>query len=100
MPRNLRGVKPLPTERPTAVSHSFGYYGPGQLLSGTGFRGQPGRVDYTVYSQIRFPLADAPAFATSELYQRRNRLQAAASDDTPGPALPCPDNFSDPLSFP
>ena len=100
MPRNLRAVKPLPIERPTAVSHSFGYYGPGQLLSGTGFRGQPGRVDYTVYSQIRFPLADAPAFATSELYRRRNRSQTAESDDALGPALPWRDNFCERRSFP
>jgi hypothetical protein len=81
------------------VSHSFGYYGPGQLLSGTGFRGQPGRVDYTVYSQIRFPLADTPAFATSELYRRRNRLQAE-SDDALGPALAWRDNFCERRSFP
>ena len=47
MPRNLRAAKPLPIERPTRVSQSFGYYGPGQLLSGTGFRGQGGRADYT-----------------------------------------------------
>ncbi len=100
MPRSLRAAKPLPIERPTAVSRSFGYYGPGQLLSGTGFRSQPGRVDYTVYSQIRFPLADAPAFATSELYRRRNRSQAAESDDTLGPALPWRDNFCERRSFP
>ena len=28
---------------PTQVSRTFGYYGPGQLVSGTGFRGQGGR---------------------------------------------------------
>ena len=84
MPRNLRAAKPLPIERPTRVSQSFGYYGPGQLLSGTGFRGQGGRVDYTVYSQIRFPLADAPAFASSQVYQRRSRAQAAEPDDALG----------------
>ena len=100
MPRSLRAAKPLPIERPTAVSHSFGYYGPGQLLSGTGFRGQAGRVDYTVYSQIRFPLADAPAFATSEVYQRRNRSQAAEADDALGPALPWRDNFCERRGFP
>ena len=100
MPRILRAAKPLPIERPTAVSHSFGYYGPGQLLSGTGFRGQAGRIDYTVYSQIRFPLADAPAFATSQVYQRRNRSQAADADDALGPALPWRDNFCERRGFP
>jgi hypothetical protein len=100
MPRSLRAAKLLPVERPTAVSHSFGYYGPGQLLSGTGFRGQAGRVDYTVYSQIRFPLADAPAFASSEVYQRRNRSQTSEADDALGPALPWRDNFCERRGFP
>src|SRR4051812_5918791 len=100
MPRSLRAARLLPVERPAAVSRTFGYYGPGQLLSGTGFRGQTGRVDYTVYSQIRFPLADAPAFATSELYQRRSRSQASESDDTLGPALPWRDNFCERRGFP
>jgi murein DD-endopeptidase MepM/ murein hydrolase activator NlpD len=57
-------------------------------------------VDYTVYSQIRFPLADAPAFATSEVYQRRNRAQAADADDTLGPTLPWRDNFCERRGFP
>ena len=100
MPRSLQTVTLPRVERPTAVSHSFGYYGPGQILSGSGFRGQAGRVDYTVYSQIRFPLADAPAFATSEVYQRRNRSQATEADDALGPALPWRDNFCERRGFP
>ncbi len=99
-PRIQRVARPLPIERPTVVSRSFGYYGPGQLLSGTGFRGQAGRMDYTVYSQIRFPLADAPAFASSEVYQRRNRSQAAEADDTLSPSLPWRDNFCERRGFP
>ena len=82
-PRTLRPAKPLPVERPARVSRTFGYYGPGQLLSGTGFRGQGGRTDYTVYSQIRFPLEDAPAFAKSQVYQRRERAHVADPDDLP-----------------
>ena len=40
------------------MSQTFSYHAPGRMLSGTGFRGQGGRADYTVYSQIRFPLAE------------------------------------------
>ena len=71
------------------------------MLAGTGFRGQAGRADHTVYSQIRFPLEDAPAFATSELYKRRNRAQAADPNDTsPPPPLPWRDNFCERRGFP
>jgi hypothetical protein len=100
MPRNLRAAKPLPTERPTQVSQSFGYYGPGQLLSGTGFRGQGGRADYTVYSQIRFPLADVPATAGSQVYQRRDRTNVTDADDVPASAMPWRDNFCERRGFP
>jgi hypothetical protein len=99
MPRSLRPASPLPLERPERVSYSFGYYGPGQLLSGTGFRNQRGRVDYTVYSQIRFPLADAPAFAGSEVYQRRER-SASEADDAGAPMRPWRDNFCERRGFP
>src|SRR5262249_6507484 len=55
-------------ERPEAVSTVFTYYGPGNLLPGSGMKGHAGRADYTVYSKIRFPLADAPAFANSQSF--------------------------------
>ena len=100
MPRNLRATRPLPIERPTRISQSFGYYGPGQLLSGTGFRGQGGRQDYTVYSQIRFPLADAPAYANTQLYQRRSREHAAELDDALGAVSSWRDNFCERRGFP
>ncbi|MEA2979566.1 MAG: hypothetical protein QOF09_1389 [Alphaproteobacteria bacterium] len=100
MPRSLRAARPLPVERPTRVSHWFGYFGPGQLLSGTGFRGQGGRQDYTVYSQIRFPLADAPVYAGTQLFQRRERTSAADADDVAASSAPWRDNFCERRGFP
>jgi hypothetical protein len=100
MPRSLRAVMPLPAERPSRVSQSFGYYGPGQIMPGTGFRGQGGRQDYTVYSQIRFPLADAPAYAGSQVYQRRDRANATDADDTAASSAPWRDNFCERRGFP
>ena len=100
MPRRLRATRPLPIERPTRVSHWFGYYSPGQLLSGTGFRGQSGRRDHTVYSQIRFPLADAPAYASTQVYQRRGRTDAADADNIPPSSIPWRDNFCERRGFP
>jgi hypothetical protein len=55
-------------ERPATESAVFAYRSPGDLLAGTGFRRRSGVADYTVYSKIRFPLADAPAFANSQSF--------------------------------
>jgi hypothetical protein len=55
-------------ERPSEVSSVFTYHSPGDLLPGTGMRQHRGRADYTVYSKIRFPIADAPAFANSQSF--------------------------------
>jgi murein DD-endopeptidase MepM/ murein hydrolase activator NlpD len=55
-------------ERPQAESTLFTYYGPGDILPGSGIKGQGGRADYTVYSKMRFPLADTPAFANSQSF--------------------------------
>src|SRR5262245_3809779 len=55
-------------DRPTAMSTVFTYHSPGDILPGSGMRGQSGRADYTVYSKMRFPLADAPAFANSQSF--------------------------------
>ena len=36
----------------------FTYHSPGDIIPGTGFRRKGGVADYTVYSKIRFPIAD------------------------------------------
>ncbi len=59
---------PNTVERPKAQSTVFTYHPPGQLIPGTGFKRGAGRADYTVYSKIRFPIADAPAFANSQSF--------------------------------
>jgi murein DD-endopeptidase MepM/ murein hydrolase activator NlpD len=100
LPRDFRAAEPLPIERAAHVSQTFGYYGPGQILSGSGFRGLGGRTDYTVYSQIRFPLADAPAYANSEVYQRGNRTRISDLDDSPNISYAWRDNFCERRGFP
>ena len=50
------------------MSPDFAYFGPGQIIPGTGVRGNSGRDDYTVYAKIRFPLASAPAYANSQSF--------------------------------
>lgn len=62
-------VVPVAIDEPAAVSPDFTYYGPGNLLPGTGLKKElPGRVDYTVYAHLRFPMKEAPAFANSQSF--------------------------------
>ena len=69
---------------------------PAACLRDTGFRGNGGRADYTVYSQIRFPLAEAPAYAGSQMYRLRN----AVPGTVPGYSYPWRDNFCERRGFP
>ncbi|MCX7308201.1 MAG: M23 family peptidase, partial [Afipia sp.] len=38
------------------------------IIANSGYRGQNGVIDYTVYSRIRFPIERAPAFANSQSF--------------------------------
>jgi hypothetical protein len=58
----------LDLARPKAVSESFTYYAPGDLIENSGWRDKGGRADTHVYAQIRFPIAKAPAFAKSQSF--------------------------------
>ncbi|MBX9824726.1 MAG: M23 family metallopeptidase [Xanthobacteraceae bacterium] len=101
-PRPRRMTQPWPVERPQKVSQTFGYYAPGQIQTGTGFRGKGGRQDYTVYSQIRFPLAEAPAYAGSERYHRGPKTRIADPNDIQPAQIaqnPWRDNFCERRGF-
>jgi hypothetical protein len=62
--------------RPAAESNVFTYHSPGDILPGTGFKRRGGVADYTVYSKIRFPLKDAPAFANSQSFMNWGNCEA------------------------
>ena len=95
-PAAPRMVQPLTVERPAQMSPNFSYHAPGRLLPSTGFRGQSGRADTTVYAQIRFPLADTPAYVNSQMFQRRNRGQEPSANYS----YPWRDNFCERRGFP
>jgi murein DD-endopeptidase MepM/ murein hydrolase activator NlpD len=57
-----------PIERPSNTSPDFTYYAPGDIIPGSGVHGQTGRADFSVYGNIRFPLAQAPAYANSQAF--------------------------------
>jgi hypothetical protein len=63
-------------DRPAGESTVFTYHSPGDILSGTGFKRKGGVADYTVYSKIRFPIAEAPAFANSQSFMNWGNCEA------------------------
>jgi hypothetical protein len=99
-PQPARTAMPLDIERPAEISATFSYHPPGRLLPGTGFRSHPGLADHTVYSQIRFPLAEAPAFVNSQMFPKRNKARSATHDPSLTYSYPWRDNFCERRGFP
>ena len=77
-------------ERPTPQSPVFTYLPSGDIIANSGGRKQGGHADLTAYSQIRFPLEKAPAFAHSQSFTKRK----PGTDD-----YPWQDNFCEARSF-
>ncbi len=78
-------------ERPIKASPDFTYRPSGDIVANSGSRRQGGHPDATAYSQIRFPLEKAPAFAHSQSFggnKPDGRLQ-----------YPWQDNFCEARSF-
>jgi hypothetical protein len=46
----------------------FTFYSPGDLVENSGWNKMPGRADYHVYTRMRFPIADAPAYVISQSF--------------------------------
>ncbi|CAN5263816.1 peptidoglycan DD-metalloendopeptidase family protein [soil metagenome] len=68
-PRNSRfNIDSYVSERPAEYDADFTYRIPGEIIANSGYRGQGGHQDFTVYSQIRFPIEKAPAFANSQSF--------------------------------
>lgn len=61
-------IPPLVSERPVEYSADFTYREPGEIIANSGYRGQSGHRDMTVYAQIRFPIEKAPSFANSQSF--------------------------------
>jgi hypothetical protein len=75
-------------ERPVVTSPDFTYRPSGDIIANSGARKTGGHADLTAYSQIRFPLEKAPAFARSQSLGKRK------SDE-----YPWQDNFCEARSF-
>jgi murein DD-endopeptidase MepM/ murein hydrolase activator NlpD len=82
-------------ERPKKVSSRFHYYPPGRLVPNSSVRKLGGNTDNTVYANIRFPLAEAPANVSSQVRWRRS--PPIGKDDAG--AYAWRDNFCERRSF-
>ena len=90
-------------ERPLQRSPDFSYRPAGDIIANTGFRKQGGRADFTAYSQIRFPLEKAPAFAHSQSFMKRRARERtdepAGGNSGNHTGYPWQDNFCEARSF-
>jgi hypothetical protein len=80
----MQEIGPSTIDRPLGDSTVFTYYPPGNIIPRSGVRGKGGVADHTVYSRIRFPLADAPAFANSLRFMKWSDCEANTGDALPG----------------
>ncbi len=80
-----------PVERPQQVSPEFAYHPPGELIPHSGYRGFGGKPDTTIYAQMRFPLQETPAFASSQEYVNRDDCARNGTHCPVGDAPPSPD---------
>ena len=71
----IAGGTPMPIKQPQVdltepqQTSDFTYYGPGNLIPNTGYhRTQPGRADYHVYANMRFPIALPTAYVKSQSF--------------------------------
>jgi hypothetical protein len=85
-------ISPDLAARPIASSPEFSYRPSGDIVAHSGARKQSGHADLTAYSQIRFPLEKAPAFARSQSGAKRK------PDERTG-GYPWQDNFCEARSF-
>lgn len=86
-------------ERPFLLSADFTYRPPGDIIARSGSRGQGGRADFTAYSQIRFPLEKAPAFAHSQSFRPRRSTEKFDEMAGSPTRYPWQDNFCEARSF-
>jgi hypothetical protein len=89
-------------ERPEARSPDFTYLPSGDIIPNRGARKQSGHADFTAYSQIRFPLEKAPAFARSQSFGNRRSNDRPLMPDEPAggnTGYPWRDNFCEARSF-
>jgi hypothetical protein len=98
--RPRRDIPSEVTGRPVAASPDFSYRPSGDIFANSGSRKQGGHVDVTAYSQIRFPLEKAPAFAHSQSFGTRRSNDKPLDELTGGPtSYPWQDNFCEARSF-
>jgi hypothetical protein len=91
-----------PAERPAATSADFTYLPPGDIIPGSGYRRQSGRADLTSYSQVRFPLQNAPDFVNSQSFRDRRSKEKPKSLEplaTGTESYPWRDNFCEARDF-
>ncbi len=59
---------PNTIDRPKCADRAFTYHAPGDLLTGSGYQGNSGKADYTVYARMSSPIAAERSYANSQVF--------------------------------
>jgi hypothetical protein len=92
-------IAPEAAERPLERSADFTYRPTGDIINNSGVRKLGGHADFNVYSQIRFPLEQAPAFAHSQSFRTRKSSERPDEQLGGNTSYPWQDNFCEARSF-
>ncbi len=91
--RPRRDISSGVAERPAEFSPDFIYRPSGDIIARSRSSKRGGHVDWTAYSQIRFPIEEAPAFVRSQSFTRRGK------SSQPSTGYLWRDNFCEARSF-
>ena len=105
--RQLATAAPNTIDRPKCPDAEFAYHAPGDLTPGSGFHNLGGKIDYTVYARMSFPVVASRAYANSQVFMNggeclTNPPNAITTIPTPklkGDAYYCRQNPTKLLTF-
>jgi len=92
-------IAPEISERPQERSADFTYRPTGDIIANSGSHKLGGHADFNAYSQIRFPLEQAPAFAHSQSFGKRKSSDKPDELTGSNTSYPWQDNFCESRSF-
>jgi murein DD-endopeptidase MepM/ murein hydrolase activator NlpD len=70
-------------DRPARNSRSFSFRSPGDLIPNSGYRGNHGSKDRTVYAAISFPVNPGPVYANSQEFMSGGKCYGQALEPKP-----------------
>jgi hypothetical protein len=103
----LGTTAPNTIDRPRCADRAFTYHAPGDLMTGSGYQGNGGKADYTVYARMSSPIAAERSYANSQVFMHGGEclsnppasIQTVPEPQAKGDSYHCKRNPSKLLTF-